>query len=96
MGHPLLYKFLFPNTLQTYKPIDVPYVSRSHSDDLSEAKVSASYCQVLSKSLTKMPQVLENVSMELGQQKKQRQLSVKRSLLVNIHLTLWCLVHLFF
>jgi len=43
-----------------------------------------------------MPQVLENVSMELGQQKKQRQLSVKRSLLVNIHLTLWCLVHLFF
>ena len=63
---------------------------------MKDEEVSASYRQVISKSLTKMPQVLENVSMELGQQKKQRQLSVNRSLLVNVHLTLWCLVHLFF
>jgi hypothetical protein len=38
-------------------------------------RVAAPYRYVSSKILTEMPQVLEKVSMELGQQKKQLQLS---------------------
>jgi hypothetical protein len=41
-----------------------------------KTQVAASYRHVSSKILTEMPQVLEKVSMELGQQKKQLQLSM--------------------
>jgi hypothetical protein len=43
---------------------------------VSKTQVAASYRHVSSKILTEMPQVLEKVSMELGQQKNQLQLSV--------------------
>ena len=41
-----------------------------------KTQVAASYRHVSSKILTEMPRVLDKVSMELGQQKKQLQLSV--------------------